>query len=118
MRPAQGVKNHHHDDHPGYFDEFPPAPPDEGTPPFSEYSSCRTIWKKVPKHIDHPEKSEWFLFDRVSGLKWEDIEDEALMFDFMEDSEDEEYMMCENCGERHPGAILPEELMDELYDDF
>jgi hypothetical protein len=76
------------------------------------------MWKKVPKRIDYPDKWEWVLFDRVSGLKWEDIEDEALMFDFMDESEQEEFMVCENCGERHPGAILPEELMDELYDDF
>jgi hypothetical protein len=119
MRPAQGVKHHHHDDHPGYFTEFTPAPIDEGEPPFSPYLSCRTIWKKVPKSIDSPHIRRWVLFDRVTGVEWDDIESEATMYDFLDDSEDEDGgMMCENCGEVHPGAILPDDLMDELYDEF
>lgn len=99
------------------LDDFPPAPPEEGEPPFSQFMSCRTIWKRVPEQIDKPER-KWVLFDRVSGLPWDDIIEEATMFDFLEDSDDEEGMMCENCGEIHPGAILPDELMEELYDDL
>ncbi|KAI0132930.1 hypothetical protein BJ170DRAFT_592872 [Xylariales sp. AK1849] len=117
MRPSRGIKHHHHDDHPGYFDEFLPAPPDEGATPYSPYFSCRTIWKMVPDHIDKPRR-KWTLFDRVSGLPWEDIEEEATMFDYLDDSDDEDGMMCENCGEIHPGAILPDDLMDDLYDDM
>ncbi|KAI1850011.1 hypothetical protein JX265_003383 [Neoarthrinium moseri] len=120
MRPLRGIKHHHHDDHPGYFDEFPPAPSDAGTPPYSEFHSCRTIWKRIPKHIDRPHDCNWVLFDRVSGLRWDDIEDEATMFDCFDEDDDEfgGYMVCENCGQQHPGAIPPEDLMDELYDDY
>ncbi|KAK8127901.1 hypothetical protein PG984_009009 [Apiospora sp. TS-2023a] len=117
MRPVMGVHHHHHDDHPDYFDEFPPAPPDEGEPPYSQYFSCRTIWKRVPEWIERPHKRNWVLFDRVSGLPWDEVQEEALMFDFLDDTDEEEGMMCENCGEVHPGAILPDELMDDLYDD-
>ncbi|KAJ2982641.1 hypothetical protein NUW58_g6400 [Xylaria curta] len=93
--------------------DFPPAPPDEGEPPYSPSHSCRTIWKKVPIKLDGNER-RWELFDRVSGMPWEDAEEEATMFDFLDDEEDP--LVCENCGECHPGALLPEELMD-LYDD-
>ncbi|KAK8105621.1 uncharacterized protein PG998_003904 [Apiospora kogelbergensis] len=117
MRPVTGVNHHHHDDHPDYFDEFPPAPPEEGDPPYSQYLSCRTIWKRVPIWIEQPHKRQWVLFDRVSGLPWEDVRDEALMFDFIDDEDEDDGIMCENCGEIHPGAILAEELMDDLYDD-
>ncbi|KAI1172145.1 hypothetical protein F4777DRAFT_20625 [Nemania sp. FL0916] len=95
------------------LNRFPPAPPVEERPPYSEFHSCRTIWKKVP--IDMVENSErkWVLFDRISGLPWDEIEEEATLFDFME--EDVNPMVCQNCGECHPGALLPEELM-ELWD--
>jgi hypothetical protein len=89
MRPSGGVKYHHHDDHTGYFDEFPPAPSDDGDPPYSPYLSCRTMWKKTPVHIDRP-KRKWILFDRISGVPWEYIEDEATIFDMMSDTDDEE----------------------------
>lgn len=118
MRPVVGVDHHHHDDHPDYFEEFPPAPPEDGEPPESEFTSCRTIWKRVPIRIDEPHKT-WELFDRVSGLPWEEVEEEALMYDLLdEDEEDEGGMMCENCGQVHPGAILPHDLIEDLYDDL
>ncbi|KAF7520868.1 hypothetical protein G7054_g12638 [Neopestalotiopsis clavispora] len=125
MRPETGVKHHHHDDHPSFFDNFPPAPPDDGKPPSSEFDSCRTVWKKVPRQINKPEVTSWQLFDRVSGLPWEEVEAEILMDDdyFMMDEDDlnaqqrEEALLCENCGELHPGPIRAE-MMDDLYDDF
>ncbi|KAI1817537.1 hypothetical protein GGS20DRAFT_13311 [Poronia punctata] len=95
--------------------DFPPAPPDEGEPPFSMYHSCRTIWKKVPlKPGASDEKRVWKLFDRISGLPWDDVQLDATMFDDLDDEEGP--MVCENCGDIHPGALLPDELMD-LYDD-
>ncbi|KAI0165571.1 hypothetical protein GGR57DRAFT_512633 [Xylariaceae sp. FL1272] len=103
------LHDHHRDEV-----QFDPAPTDEGEPPFSPFHSCRTIWKRVPVCIDKDER-KWELFDRVSGMPWEDIEEDATMFDFLDD--DDDGMVCENCGEVHPGAILPDELMD-LYDDF
>lgn len=118
MRPVLGVDHHHHDDHPDYFDEFPPAPAEVGDPPESEYTSCRTIWKRVPVKLDDPHRI-WELFDRVSGLPWEEVEEEALMYDLLdEDSDDEGGMMCENCGQVHPGAILPHDLIEDLYDEL
>jgi hypothetical protein len=123
MRPTTGVKHHHHDDHPTFFDDFPPAPAEIGEPPlseFSEFASCRTIWRKVPKHIDHPE-TNWVLFDRVSGFPWEDVGDEILIedeyFDMEDGSDFGDVLICENCGEYHPGPIRAE-MMDDLYDDF
>jgi hypothetical protein len=116
MRPNLGNHRHHHDDRPNYFDDFPPAPPEEGEPPYSEFSSCRTLWKRVPENIDQPDNRVWKLFDRVSGLPWEMVEDEVTMFDFDIEDEDEIGMPCENCGEIHPGAILPAEMLDDLYD--
>ncbi|KAI1819242.1 hypothetical protein F4861DRAFT_157544 [Xylaria intraflava] len=94
--------------------EFPPAPADEGEPPFSLFHSCRTIWKKIPVTLDGAEERTWELFDRISGMPWEVIEEEATLFDFIDD--EEEPSVCENCGNAHPGALLSEELM-ELYDD-
>ncbi|ORY58052.1 uncharacterized protein BCR38DRAFT_353677 [Pseudomassariella vexata] len=118
MRPSRGITHHHHDDRPNFFDEFPPAPKDEGIPPFSENASCRTIWKKVPECIGRLDNRNWVLFDRVSGLPWDDVEEEITMLDFSGDSEDEDMaMVCENCGEVHPGSIPPDELLDEMYDD-
>ncbi|KAH8199163.1 hypothetical protein TruAng_006694 [Truncatella angustata] len=123
MRPAIGVKHHHHDDHPTFFDDFPPAPADPGEPPVSEYQSCRTMWKKVPKHIDHPEQTKWVMFDRVSGFPWDDVEDEILMEDEYHEFEMDDFsdfgdvMVCENCGDIHAGPIRAE-MMDDLYDDF
>ncbi|TGJ80873.1 hypothetical protein E0Z10_g7890 [Xylaria hypoxylon] len=94
--------------------DFSPAPQEEGDPPFSTSHSCRTIWKKVPTKLDGTGERRWELFDRVSGMPWEDAEEEATMFDFLDDDDDP--MVCENCGECHPGALLPDELMD-LFDD-
>ncbi|KAJ8120508.1 hypothetical protein ONZ43_g2799 [Nemania bipapillata] len=102
-----GHRNHSSDD-------FPPAPPDEGEPPYSHYHSCRTIWKKVPIKLDGNGERRWELFDRVSGMPWDDVEEEAILFDYLDD--EDEPMVCENCGECHPGALLPNELMD-LWDD-
>ncbi|KAI1431861.1 hypothetical protein GGR50DRAFT_34960 [Xylaria sp. CBS 124048] len=104
-----GTGHHDHDTM-----EFPPAPADEGEPPYSLYHSCRTIWKKIPVTLDGEERA-WELFDRISGMPWEVIEDEATVFDFIEEEEDHP-SVCENCGNAHPGALLSEELM-ELYDD-
>ncbi|KAI1496640.1 hypothetical protein F5X99DRAFT_399691 [Biscogniauxia marginata] len=101
----------HHVRHPGV--DLPPAPADEGEPPLSLFHSCRTIWKKVPVKINGDEERRWELFDRISGMPWEDVEEEATMFDSFDDLE--EGTLCENCGEAHPGALLPEELMD-LFD--
>ncbi|KAI0105326.1 hypothetical protein GGR51DRAFT_198804 [Nemania sp. FL0031] len=94
--------------------DFPPAPPPEGEPPYNASHSCRTIWKKVPTKLDGSSKRRWELFDRVSGMLWEDVEEEATLFDFLDD--ELEPMVCENCGQCHPGALLPNELMD-LWDD-
>lgn len=118
VRAMRTVTGHSHDDiHSHFFGaEFPPAPKDEGQPPFSFYHSCRTIWKRVPLKLDNTDERKWMLFDRLSGLPWDDVEDEATMFDFFGDDEEEE-LVCENCGEIHPGAIPPMEMMD-LYDDL
>ncbi|KAI0006266.1 hypothetical protein F4779DRAFT_597202 [Xylariaceae sp. FL0662B] len=117
VRAMRTVNGHvHDDDHAHFFGaDFPPAPKDEGDPPYSFFHSCRTIWKKVPLKIDGCNERKWELFDRISGLPWDDIEDDATMFDFMAD--DDEGLMCENCGEIHPGAIPPDDMVD-LYDDL
>lgn len=116
VRGMHGTNAHHFfDDHARHdWSDFPPAPRDEGQPPFSPYHSCRTIWKKVPVKIDGNGERKWELFDRVSGMPWEEIEEEATMFDRLQ----EEFgpSVCENCGECHPGALLPDEMMD-IYDD-
>ncbi|KAI0841317.1 hypothetical protein F5Y06DRAFT_261276 [Hypoxylon sp. FL0890] len=114
MRTIAG--HHHHDDvHAHFFGvDFPPAPKDEGEPPYCMYHSCRTIWKKVPVRLDSDER-RWELFDRMSGLPWNDVEEDATMLDFI--GEDDEALVCDNCGKVHPGAIPPMELLD-LYDDF
>ncbi|KAI0184759.1 hypothetical protein EV127DRAFT_224320 [Xylaria flabelliformis] len=116
VRGMRTLHDHHfldEDYHRHNWAEFPPAPSDEGEPPYSPSHSCRTIWKKVPIKLDGNER-RWELFDRVSGMPWADAEEEATMFDFLD--EDDDPMVCENCGECHPGALLPDELMD-LYDD-
>ncbi|KAI0198911.1 hypothetical protein F4808DRAFT_434230 [Astrocystis sublimbata] len=94
---------------------LPPAPPDEGEPPESDFHSCRTIWKKVPVAIEGS-KRKWELFDRVSGLPWAIAEPEATMFDVL--SEEDDPVVCENCGECHPGALVSDELMDMIDDDL
>ncbi|KAI0799088.1 hypothetical protein GGR55DRAFT_670821 [Xylaria sp. FL0064] len=116
VRAMHGMGDHLFDDehHRHSWLDFPPAPADEGEPPFSPSHSCRTIWKKVPTKMHGADERRWELFDRISGLPWDDAEEEATMFDFLDD--DEEPMMCDNCGECHPGALLPEELMD-LFDE-
>ncbi|OTA95330.1 hypothetical protein M434DRAFT_9922 [Hypoxylon sp. CO27-5] len=115
MRTVVG-HNHHDDIHAHVFGiDCPPAPKDEGEPPYSIYHSCRTIWKKVPVRLDDSDERKWELFDRMSGLPWDDVEDEVTMLDFFGD--DDEALVCDNCGEIHPGAIPPMELLD-LYDDF
>ncbi|KAI2622313.1 hypothetical protein GGR54DRAFT_646655 [Hypoxylon sp. NC1633] len=118
VRAMRVIAHHHHDDaHSHFFGaEFPAAPHDEGEPPYSMYHSCRTIWKKVPVGLDGDDERGWMLFDRMSGLPWEEVEDEATMFDFLSD-EEEEMMVCDNCGEIHPGAIPPVEMMD-FYDEL
>lgn len=118
VRAMKDIVGHHpHDDvHAPWFGvDFPPAPPDEGEPPYSYFHSCRTMWKKIPIHLDKPTDRKWVLFDRMTGLPWDDIEEEATMFDFFGD--DEEETVCDNCGEIHPGAIPPVDMMD-LYDEF
>ncbi|KAI3317071.1 hypothetical protein HD806DRAFT_527358 [Xylariaceae sp. AK1471] len=119
VRAMRTVSDHHffedhHHSHDGM--DFLPAPPDEGKPPFSLFHSCRTIWKKVPVKLDGSDERRWELFDRVSGMPWDDVEEDATMFDFLDDEEDP--MVCENCGDIHPGALLPDELMDLYDDDF
>ncbi|OTB00549.1 hypothetical protein M426DRAFT_26464 [Hypoxylon sp. CI-4A] len=116
MRTVIGHHNHDEFHSHNFGVEFPPAPKDEGEPPYSIYHSCRTIWKKVPVKLDGSEERKWELFDRMSGLPWEDVEDDAIMFDLIGE-DDEEPMVCDNCGEVHPGAIPPLEMMD-LYDEF
>jgi hypothetical protein len=108
--PLYDATHHMHDG-----SDFPPAPSDEGEPPFSPSHSCRTIWKKVPNQLNGKGDHIWLLFDRLSGMPWEDVEEDATMFDFLDD--EDQPMVCENCGEIHPGALLPDELMD-LYDDM
>ncbi|KAI0161919.1 hypothetical protein GGR52DRAFT_576213 [Hypoxylon sp. FL1284] len=123
VRAMRSVGDHHYDaqvqDHFGAG--FPTAPNDEDVeePPYSVYHSCRTIWKRVPVKISGSSERKWMLFDRMSGLPWEEVEDEATMFDTMGDSDDEseEGMVCDNCGDIHPGAIPPADMMD-LYDDL
>ncbi|KAI0399528.1 hypothetical protein F4802DRAFT_602901 [Xylaria palmicola] len=95
--------------------DFPPAPPDEGEPPFSPFHSCRTIWKKIPVNLDGDER-EWELFDRLSGMPWTYAEEEATMFDFFDN--DEEQMACMNCGEYHPGALPSDDLLDLIDGDL
>ncbi|KAH8680615.1 hypothetical protein BX600DRAFT_428600 [Xylariales sp. PMI_506] len=114
MRRKKSQDDHYDDDDPGNPDIFPPAPADEGEPPFSEFSSCRTIWKKIPASINDLGARKWTLFDRVSGLPWEDVEEEMTMFD-LENDEDSDGLVCENCGEIHPGVILSDDAMDDLY---
>lgn len=105
----------HHDHHDDDAEDFPSAPPEAGEPPEHVAFSCRTIWKRKPIKLDFPAEREWELYDRISGLPWEDIEDEATLFDDIDS--DGEGMICENCGEIHPGAIPPEDLMD-THDDM
>ncbi|KAI0869572.1 hypothetical protein GGS24DRAFT_148686 [Hypoxylon argillaceum] len=109
--PSTGDLFDGHRSHSAY--DFPPAPSDEGEPPYSMYHSCRTIWKKVPVKLDRTGERRWELFDRVSGMPWDEVEEEATLFDYLDD--EDEPMVCENCGECHPGALLPNELMD-LWD--
>lgn len=104
---SDGHHNHNQTD-------FPPAPREKGDPPPSMFHSCRTIWKKIPTKLDGNGERRWKLFDRVSGLPWEDVEEDAMMFDVLDDELDP--IVCENCGECHPGALPPVELMD-LWDD-
>ncbi|KAI1141975.1 hypothetical protein F5Y05DRAFT_369313 [Hypoxylon sp. FL0543] len=116
MRAVTG-QAHHDDAHAQLFGvDFPPAPQEEGEPPYSMYQSCRTIWKKIPVRLDDNDERKWELFDRVSGLPWDDVEEEATMLDLFGD-EDDDGLVCDHCGEIHPGAIPPAELLD-LYDDF
>lgn len=103
---------HHHN----HQEEFPPAPKDEGDPPPNMYHSCRTMWKKVPIKLDDTEKRKWELFDRISGLPWDDVEEEILFLEMIEDNSDDGVPKCANCGQRHPGAILDDEFSD-MYDD-
>ncbi|KAI4866079.1 hypothetical protein F4820DRAFT_269043 [Hypoxylon rubiginosum] len=125
VRAMRPVVDHHadqHDDVHGHsIPEFPTAPKEEGDPPFSPFHSCRTIWKQVPVKIYEGDERKWMLFDRMSGLPWDEIEDEATMFDFLGDSDGGsdagEGLVCDNCGEIHPGAIPPMEMMD-LYDEL
>ncbi|KAI1073485.1 hypothetical protein F5B20DRAFT_513850 [Whalleya microplaca] len=116
VRAMRNINGHiHDDDHAHLFGtDFPPAPKDEGNPPYSLFHSCRTIWKKVPIKIDGSGERKWELFDRISGLPWDDIENDAIMFDFV--SDDDEGLMCDNCGQVHPGAIPPDHMMDFLDD--
>ncbi|KAI1775511.1 hypothetical protein F4818DRAFT_441604 [Hypoxylon cercidicola] len=120
VRAMRPIADHHHDDFHGHFGAgFPAAPKEEGEPPFSPYHSCRTIWKRVPVKIYEGDERKWMLFDRMSGHPWDEVEDEATMFDFMGGSDDgsDEGIVCDNCGEIHPGAIPPLEMMD-LYDEL
>ncbi|EMR63750.1 hypothetical protein UCREL1_9294 [Eutypa lata UCREL1] len=104
------------DNHLHHQEEFPPAPKDEGEPPSHMYKSCRTLWKKVPIKLDDTEKRKWELFDRISGLPWDDVEEEVLFLEMME--ENHGLSKCSNCGERHPGAILDDEFSDMDEDDI
>lgn len=104
----------HHASHDDFV--FPPAPPGEGEPPFSPNHSCRTIWKKVPMQLNgKSDDRKWELYDRVSGMPWKEVEMDITMFDSVDG---ENGTACENCGEIHPGALLPDELMDLYDDDF
>lgn len=105
--------HHHHDDDDEVI-QFPPAPADEGQPPDHDAASCRTIWKKKPVKLDGSPEREWELYDRVSGMPWDDVEDEATLLDDIDS--DGEGLECENCGKVHPGAIPPRDMMD-LYDE-
>ncbi|KAH7031629.1 uncharacterized protein B0I36DRAFT_324335 [Microdochium trichocladiopsis] len=113
--------HHHHDDHHHHHHDdddtidFPTAPPEMGEPPEHNAFSCRTIWKRRPVKLDDPTEREWELYDRISGLPWDDVEEEATMLDDIDS--DGEGMECDNCGKTHPGAILPQDMMD-LYDDM
>ncbi|KXJ88279.1 hypothetical protein Micbo1qcDRAFT_138668 [Microdochium bolleyi] len=112
---TDGTHYHDHHDHHDYnAEDFPRAPAEVGEPPEHAAFSCRTMWKRKPIKLDVPAEREWELYDRISGLPWEEIEEEATIFDDM--ASDGEGMICENCGETHPGAIPPEDLMDTLDD--
>ncbi|KAI1759763.1 hypothetical protein GGR53DRAFT_512497 [Hypoxylon sp. FL1150] len=119
VRAIRHMGEGHHDDAYQHFGaDFPPAPADDGDPPPSIYHSCRTIWKRVPVKIYGSDKRKWMLFDRMSGLPWEDVQAEATMFDDMgSDDGTGEGIVCDNCGAVHPGAIPSLEMMD-LYDDL
>lgn len=111
---GEGFSSDGHHSHGHSHNDFPLAPPEEGDPPSSAFHSCRTIWKKIPTKLDGNGERVWELFDRVSGLPWDDVEEDATLFDFLDDELDP--IVCENCGECHPGALPPVELMD-LWDD-
>lgn len=120
VRATRHIGEQHRDEVYEHFNaEFPPAPPDEGEPPYSPFHSCRTIWKRVPVKINDGDERKWMLFDRMSGLPWEEVEDEVTMFDYLGDSDggSDEGLVCDNCNKVHPGAIPPPDLMD-LYDDL
>ena len=101
--------NGHDYDYASLRGEFPPAPKDDGEPPSHLFESCRTIWKKVPVKLEDTENRKWDLFDRISGLPWEDVEDDVMFMDLFDG---EQMAKCQNCGKRHRGAILDEDLSD------
>ncbi|KAI5862045.1 hypothetical protein GGS23DRAFT_125116 [Durotheca rogersii] len=107
-------QQYHDDVHAHFFGvDFPPAPEDEGEPPYSPFHSCRTIWKKVPVRLDDGDERKWELFDRISGSPWTEVAEDVTLFDHVRDND---FMVCDNCGETHPGAIIPMDMMD-LYDE-
>ena len=101
---------HGRDGHARLQDELPSVPKEDGKPPPHDFESCRTIWKRVPVRLDDTENRRWVLFDRLSGLPWDEVEEEILFMEFSEDGES--MAKCENCGKRHRGAILDGELSD------
>ncbi|KAI2465010.1 hypothetical protein F4781DRAFT_44019 [Annulohypoxylon bovei var. microspora] len=94
--------------------EFSLAPEEEGVPPYSYFHSCRTIWKKVPVKLDGDER-KWELFDRITGQPWDEVEEEATMYDCAPIGEPDVGISCENCGEIHPGAIPPDYLIEDIF---
>ncbi|KAI1087579.1 hypothetical protein F5B19DRAFT_475144 [Rostrohypoxylon terebratum] len=94
--------------------EYPAAPKDEGEPPNSFFHSCRTIWKKVPVKLEGDER-KWELFDRISGQPWDEVEEEATMYDCASIGEPDIGITCENCGKVHPGAIPPDYLIEDIF---
>ena len=110
MRNISHLHVHAHDGHARLQEELPSAPQDDGKPPPHAFESCRTIWKKVPIRLDDTEIRRWVLFDRLSGLPWDDVEEEIMYMEFIEDGET--MAKCDNCGKRHRGAIVEGELSD------
>lgn len=110
VRAMPGRRGQDGHDFPGIEVEYPPAPPETEVPPPDEWHSCRTIWKKVPIEMRNLDERTWMLFDRMSGMPWDDVLPEVA---FLEKMDGDSLPLCDHCGERHHGALVADD--DSFY---